>query len=61
MKGFLLRSLTLLVLGAAALLCLFEFGRLGFLRSRALIVLVVLPLVLLFLWAVKKAVEQHRK
>ena len=61
MKAFLLRSLTLLVLCAAGILALFEFGRLGFLRSRALIVLLVLPLVLLFLWAVKKAVEQNRK
>lgn len=61
MKAFLLRSVTLAVLAAAALLALFEFGHLGFLRSRAFIVFLVLPLLLLFLWAVKKAVEQNRK
>ncbi len=61
MKGFLLRSVTLAVLCAAAILCLFEFGRLGFLRSRAFLVVLVLPLVLLLLWAVRKAARQNRK
>ncbi len=61
MKAFVLRAVTLAVLSAAAILVLFEFGRLGLLRSRVFLLLLVLPLLLLFLWAVKKAVEQNRR
>jgi len=59
--NLLLRVLLLLVLAGAAILILFEFGsELVILRSRVFITFVVVPLVILFIYSVRKAAEEIR-
>jgi len=56
-----LRVLLLLVMAGAAVLILFEFGsELVILRSRVFITFIVVPLVILFIYAVRKAMEEIR-
>jgi len=60
--NLLLRVLLLLVLAGAAILVLFEFGsELVILRSRVFITFVVVPLVILFIYAARKAAEELRR
>ena len=56
-----LRVLLLLVMAGAAVLILFEFGsELVILRSRVFLTFVVVPLVVLFIYAARKAAEEIR-
>ena len=59
--SLLLRVLLLLVLAGAAVLVLFEFGsELVILRCRVFITFIVVPLIILFVYAVRKAAEEIR-
>ena len=57
----LLRIVVLCAIGAAAFLLLFEFGHLQVFRTRAFILTIILPVLLLFLWAVRKVIDENRR
>ena len=55
----LFRLVAFIGISGGLLLVIFELGgRAGILRSRPFVLLVVLPLILLFVWAVKKATRK---
>ncbi len=59
--NLLLRVFLLLATAVAAVLILFEFGsELVILRSRVFLTFVVVPLVVLFIYAARKAAEEIR-